>query len=141
MDWLRVALKVHKQLYREFEHTAGGGALREHWLLGDALDEPYLLSHKAVLVHGTLPAMHADTQQLAHALPELLRTTLESLLSAQPDHLALYLHGDHDASCPEYPARVLSALDHLGAKYRVFEDVASADFTPREGGYLVLLTP
>lgn len=136
------ALKLHRQLYREFQHEHGGmGELREHWLLGDALDEPYLLTHKAVLVHGTLPTMQGSGNPLSQPSPDVLRTTLDGLLSALPTRLALYFDGDREPSHPEHPAHVRAALDHLGVNYRVVEDVASADFTPREGGTLLYLTP
>jgi SAM-dependent methyltransferase len=135
-------LKLHRALSHEFQHAElGRVARREYWLLGDALDEPYLLTDKAVLVHRTLPRSRTGPHALAPGTPEAVRLTLESLLSARPHRLALYLDGGHDLHCPEHPARVRGALDALGAKYRVVEGVASADFTPREGGTLLYLTP
>ena len=139
------ALQVHRATYRHIQQDderAHARGVRASWLLGDALDEPYLLSHKAVIVHGTLPTLAPTTNmRVRYDAPEVARLSLESLLGALPARLALYLDGAHGLDAPAHPAHVRAALDHLGAKYRVFEGVASADFTPREGGYLVLLTP
>jgi hypothetical protein len=138
------ALQVHRATYQQIqqEERWREHGVRAQWLLGDALDEPYLLSHKAVLVHGALPVLNPATHtRVRYDAPEMTRLSLESLLSALPARLALYLDAEHDLDCPAHPAHVRAALDQLGATYRVVESVASANFTPREGGYLVLLTP
>lgn len=136
------ALQVHRATYRHIQQEERERGVRASWLLGDALDEPYLLSHKAVLVHGTLPTLTPTTHtRVRYDAPEMARLSLEHLLSALPERLALYLDGEHDLDAPAHPAHVRAALDHLGVNYRVVANVASADFTPREGGTLFYVTP
>lgn len=134
-------LSLHRRLSNKFgqvEHNARN--VREYWLLGDVQQEPYLLTGKAVLIHSTLPRRCEGERILQPDTHETMTSTLAGLLTARPERLALYLFSD-DPRYPERPAMVLPALDHLGVQYRVHENVASADFQPQPGGYLVLVTP
>lgn len=140
-DWRADWLGLHQHLYRtikEAEHHAS--RVREYWLLGDAQRDTHLLTGKVAIVHGDLPRRTSGDRLVLPATHEEMVATLGGLLDARPERLALYLRQEYP-HYPESPSRVLPALDHLGAKYRVVEGVASADFPPREGGYLVLLTP
>jgi hypothetical protein len=140
-DWRADWLALHKHTYQAIKATDyPSSPTREYWLLGDTQREPHLLTGKAVIIHGDLPRRtHGDRLVLPDTHDEMV-ATLGGILNARPERLVLYLREEHP-EYPESPSRVLPALDHLGAKYRVFENVASADFTPREGGTLLYLTP
>jgi len=140
-DWRADWLALHKHLYETISQTDyPARRARAYWLLGDAQREPYLLTGKAAIVHGDLPRRTKNDHLMLPTTHEEMVATLGGLLGAKPERLALYLREEHPRY-PESPSRVLPALDHLGAKYRVFDGMASADFTPREGGTLVYLTP
>lgn len=140
-DWRADWLGVHKELYQVVtQRECPDRRVRAYWLLGDAQQEPHLLTGRAALVHGDLPRLTRDDRLVLPSTHEDMVATLGGILDARPERLALYLREEHPRY-PESPSRVLPALDQLGAKYRLHERVASADFTPREGGYLVLITP
>lgn len=140
-------LAVHSSFYQdEIKRMAGPAAfsIRERWFPRDAYSNHYgepPLAGNSLIIHGDLPLRAYEGRRLERPrTPEHMAVALGSLLDAKPARLALYLREEHP-DYPESPSRVLPALDHLGVPYRVHEGVASADFTPEAGGYLVHIEP
>ena len=140
-DWRADWLSIHKELYWTMKAEEPSlSRLREYWLLCDVQREQYVLTGKAAIVHGVLPRLRSNDRLVLPFTLEDMTATLAGILDAQPARLALFMARDHP-EYPESPSRVLPALDRLGVRYEYHENVASADFHPQPGGYLVLLTP
>lgn len=142
-----VWLATHSFFYQdEVKRIAEAEAfsIQEHWSHADAYSDRFgkpPFAGNALIIHGEMPLRTYGSRRLARPrTPEHMVAALGSLLDAKPSRVALYLREEHQ-DYPESPSRVLPALDHLGVPYRVHEGVASADFTPETGGYLVHIEP
>ncbi len=133
-DWDYTALGFHEVIYNWITSSEPEFSEKElpttRWIHGDIRENAEVISAKSGIIHGVVPRKMSGEYLIIPDNEGKMKEALEEILSAKLRNLAIYVYEQQSAQL------VGDSLVSIGIKFKDFNNVSSANFTPYKDGYL-----